>query len=478
MYTTTRIHNNKNFESELQFIEKICSSDKYIVNLIGSESKTASLSRQNKSFNFEINETLEKEQANEDKILFVFDNLMLKTKTIGNTSSSTHIEVNKCIDFKTIFELKEFHCEDFGTNSKFKAFFKVDLNEIKTFHNEFETVTHVRDGIEYFYDCLRIEINKKEYDVTQLKRDNDGYYIIECLQKQNYEEFSNACFSIQQALGFINCLMIGDEKFVFDELGGFYYSNNIRPTIKSLYRPIITNPYSRLEIDRKTADILYNKNKLKRVSSENLSRLVNKIYTEPEFSAAILVILEASSIRSLLIIPSSFAVIVEQLSSHLSTEESGLERPISDKKLQKKLIKELYIVIDENSKGLTNENILKLKRRLNEINKPTNKEHLTNNEKLSRPFEQLGIPLNIHDHNIIEHRNDLLHGNILIENCASIRDENKTNLYLSYVSAKLFTLISKLILKSIGYNGYIYNQSKYLEKHMKIETTEEYFEKL
>ncbi|WP_435522946.1 hypothetical protein [Chryseobacterium indoltheticum] len=120
--------------------------------------------------------------------------------------------------------------------------------------------------------------------------------------------------SIQQGIGFINCLMIGDEKFVFDDCGGFYYTNNIRPTIKGMYRPIITNPYSRLEIDRETVDILYNKNELTRVSLENLSNLVYKIHTEPEFSVAILVILEASSIRSLLIIPSSFAVIVEQLS--------------------------------------------------------------------------------------------------------------------------------------------------------------------
>jgi len=28
---------------------------------------------------------------------------------------------------------------------------------------------------------------------------------------------------------------------------------------------------------------------------------------------------------------------------------------------------------------------------------------------------------------------------------------------MTYVSAKLFTLISKLILKSVGYDGYVYN---------------------
>jgi hypothetical protein len=134
-------------------------------------------------------------------------------------------------------------------------------------------------------------------------------------------------------------------------------------------------------------------------------------------------------------------------------------------------------VIENNSITLGVESILKLKRRLNEINRPVNKQHLTNNEKLTLPFEQLGIDLTLHDILIIEHRNDLLHGNILLRTEENM-DEAATNLYMTYVSAKLFTLISKLILKSIGYNGYIYNQAKYLEKHMNIDTNEEYFEKI
>jgi hypothetical protein len=106
-------------------------------------------------------------------------------------------------------------------------------------------------------------------------------------------------------------------------------------------------------------------NKLTRITLKNFSNLVYKIHNEPEFSVAILAILEATSMRSLLIIPSSFAVIIEQLSKHLM-----------------------------------------------------------------------------------------------------------------YVSAKLYTLISKLILKSIRYSGYVYNEAKYLEKLINIKTDEEYFERI
>ena len=158
-------------------------------------------------------------------------------------------------------------------------------------------------------------------------------------------------------------------------------------------------------------------------------------------------------------------------------EEIGLEKPISQPKLFDKILKELHEVIDTNSQNLSNTNTLKLKRRLNEINKPINKAHLTNNEKLTRPFEQLGIPLSLHDIVIIEHRNDLLHGNILLKKDDEI-DEDKTNLYMAYVSAKLFTLISKLVLKSVGYKGYVYNQAKYLEQNLNIQTNEAYFDEI
>lgn len=268
--------------------------------------------------------------------------------------------------------------------------------------------------------------------------------------------------------------MVGGEKFTFDQTGHLHYTNFIRPLVKGMYSPITTNPHSYRDISDDIASSF--RDGLTRISLNQLSRLTHRIHHEPDFSVAILVLLEASSIRSLLIIPSSFAVIIEQLSKHLSRPEVGLEKPIQDSSLAQIIIKELHMII-ERYRSLSDSTVLKLKRRLNSLNHPVNKQKLTNNEKLTRPFEQLGIALTLHDIAIIEHRNDLLHGNILLTNDT----ENKRvdqNLYMTYVSAKLFTLISKLILKSVGYDGYVYNQAKYLEKHLNIETGEEYFERI
>ncbi|WP_407489679.1 hypothetical protein [Elizabethkingia anophelis] len=472
--STKRIENNKNFDSELDFIKRINSLDKYNVQIVDNENINADLSKNKSIFNLSINVDLIEEKDNAPAPLpFILDNETYEIKKVGNTYNGTSLKVDKSPEFTTRLDINSFETKGFNQRSKFKAFYIVDLNEIKTFHDQFETVTHQRNGCNYFYDCLRIELNGKTYDVTQLKDEEKGFYVFECLEEHTFEDFSEICFSIRQAIGFITKLMVGDEEYIFDNSGKLYYSNYIRPTIKGMYSPITTNPYSYLDIEKKIADHFWGK--LTRISSDNLSNLVNKIHTEPEFSVAILVILEATSVRSLLLIPSSFAVIIEQLSKHLSVEETGLETPITNKELKNKILEELQDVIDNNSEHLGDEAIQKLKLRIKEINKPVNKRHLTNNEKLTRPFKQLGIKLTLRDVLIIEHRNDLLHGNILL-----VMDENRDNkdidLYMNYVSAKLFTLISKLILKAIGYNGYVYNQAKYLEKFLKNETDEEYFE--
>lgn len=473
--STKRIKNDKNFETELKFIEKISSLENFNVELVGNKEIDTFLIRKERAFLLQINARLLEEDDYNTELSFILNDITYKSKKLGSTSNHTDLKIDKSISFETTIELNRFQSENFKQYGFYKIFFQTDLKNINTFHREFETITHQRQGTEYFYDCIRINLNGKDYDVTQLKYKDKGFYVFECLQEQSYDEFSEVCFSIQQAIGFINKLMVGGEKFIFDDVGNCYYSNYIRPALKGMYSPITTNPFSYPDIEKDVADFYLNK--LTRITLNNFSNLVYKIHTEPEFSVAILVILEATSIRSLLIIPTSFAVIIEQLSKHLSIEETGLEKPINDSILSNKVVKELHKVIDDNSKTLSETNILKLKRRLNEINKSINKEHLTNNEKLTRPFEQLGIRLTLHDIAIIEHRNDLLHGDILLKK-EEIKDEEKLNLYLSYVSAKLFTLISKLILKSIGYDRYVYNQGKYLEKLMNIKTDEEYFEKI
>lgn len=472
--STKRIDNNKDFNTELNFIKKIDVIENIQLKASNNSGLLALLNRGELNFKLKINNIIQNDNDLQN-LSFSLENKTFIVKEFNNVFKKTKLSSGSDVQLFTSIDLDTFHSTAFKMEGRYKAFYPVELSDIKTFRNEFETVTYQRNGNEHFYDCLRVSIEKREYDLIQIKDKNKGFYVFECLQDQTFEDFSDACYSIQQAVGFINKLMVGGEKFVFDDNGEFYYSNFIRPTRRGMYSPVFSNPYSRLEIEKNVAKKMIDK--LSRISLEELSSLTTRIHQNPVFSVVILIIIESTSVRSLLLLPSSFAVIIEQLSKHLNVEENGLNKPIEDLKLESSIINELHQVIDKNKKNLTSDNILKLKRRLSGINRPTNKKRLTNNEKLTRPFEQLGIDLTLDDITIIEHRNDLFHGNILLKTNEN-RDEEATNVYLAYVSAKLFTLISKLILKSIGYSGYIYNQAKYLENKLGLKTNEQYFDKI
>src|SRR5690606_27507044 len=102
------------------------------------------------------------------------------------------------------------------------------------------------------------------------------------------------------------------------------------------------------------------------------------------------------------------------------------------------------------------------------------KAKLTNNEKLTTPVEQLGIALSIEDIMAIDHRNDLVHGNTSLDS-GDARSDKLDNNYILHIMDRLYTLISKLLLKSAGYNGFVINYPKFSEAAAGIKTSEAHF---
>lgn len=188
---------------------------------------------------------------------------------------------------------------------------------------------------------------------------------------------------------------------------------------------------------------------------------------------AVILLMEATSVRSLLLIPSVFAVIIESLAKCVSVAEKGKFTPIAEAQLSKDIINEFLKIVDANSPLLSEEGVLKLKRRLMGINSPVVKDRLTNNEKLTLPFEQLSIKLSVEDIMAIEHRNDLLHGNISLKD--DLRSPEMVNDYMVYVMDRLYTLISKLLLKLAGFEGHVINYPRFSEERIGVESGEGYF---
>ena len=227
--------------------------------------------------------------------------------------------------------------------SKYKCFIPVEMSKFNTFHSQFETVTYQDDRVEHFYDCIRFKIDNLQYDLTQLRQHGRGYFIIENFEEVEFKDFCDSCFSVRQALGFISAYMPGGEEYYFSKEQEYFYCNYHRPQIVSIYQPLNGNLYSILPDKKDVAERF--KDKLNFITSNVFSNLVSKIHENKQFSSSIILLLEASSTHSFLLIPSVFSVIVEALSKIISRKEVGKELPINDSELFRKIRDELILLI-------------------------------------------------------------------------------------------------------------------------------------
>lgn len=470
--------NKKSFAKELTLIGFFERLKKTECAILDAPNCSATITKEGGGLNLDISCRSEETEENENeakRLSIVIKNRPFIIKVAGYTSKGTSIGRGS-VSFEESFPVRAIQSANFDEThvSKFRCFFPIPLNTLPKFHYVFETLPP-DDKSPNKYDAIRLRIDEKTFDIFRLKEKKIGYLVIESHAETNFDDFDEACFAIQQTLGFFTGYMPGGGRYVFTAKREVYYSDHYRPEINANYTPINTNPYSKDSIKREIADSLYGN--LTLVSSDVASSLAEKIRNNPQFSAVIMLLLESSSVRSLLLIPSIFSVIVEALSKLISEPEQGKWLPIPEKDLENKVKGELLSVINSHQSEVSAKALSKLKNRISHFNKPVIKERLTNDEKLTRPFEQLKIDLFCDDYLAIQHRNDLLHGDILMVGDAE-KSINEINSYMGYVSAKLYTLISKLILKYVGFSGYVYNHAKHQEKFVGKDTIEEYYQKI
>lgn len=296
---------------------------------------------------------------------------------------------------------------------------------------------------------------------------------IESKVKQPFESFSNKAHSVINGLGFLTGHLAGNAGWYFayakKELKDpvHFYHNPMRDSIHGFYTPVNTNPsawvHSRAEARR-----LYDLKFLKPVSLEVFSGLCQQLYDSATFSAAILLMLEAS-VASLVFMPGGYAIVLESLADYMTPEEKEDLAPMKPA-VSKKVRKRLTEVINEECAGIseTNRNIL--------LGKIVHINQVTNKSRLRAPFDRMKLPLNEKDLALIETRNDFLHGRIPdLTGAGEDRPEERKNKDLYYASVRFYTLLCRLILSWVGYDNYILNHAKIQEKFTRIPLDEDYY---
>lgn len=359
------------------------------------------------------------------------------------------------------------------SNTK-KHFYRtvIPLKTAFNFYNIMKGEKYSHDGNIYTRGLINIQFDSKRFHLFIVDFNRKKYLVIDCLDKITLEEFSELSWSIVIATGYLCGHLVQDEEYIFcynnkqlKRFSNYLYSER-RDTIKSFYTPVNTNPYSCIKENRKIAKKYYGKiNEVEMIQMSNLCQL---IHDEIDIKAIVLLITESIS-RSLLLMPAGLSVALEGFSEYFVSKHLDKIKPIKDNKLAIKFKNELMEVVQkyELEKDFTGADIMAIK--INNINSPTNR------EKLKAPFAILKIPLTPIDNEILEYRNDFLHGNINLKP----HSKKKTYSMDSFeISLRLLTLLNMAIMKMIGYKGYIINHVKTQEEGLDKVIHEEYYREI
>ena len=318
---------------------------------------------------------------------------------------------------------------------------------------------------------IRVEFKTTQIDLFtfQEKESQKAFLILDATEPIHLEEFSKKAYMILIAVGFLTGKFYQNDGYFFGfddekmETPVCWKYMELRKSMDAKYYPVHSNAYG-IARDHDVAAQFHLK--LKPISNPVFSSLCSKLDKEPEFQALMVLQLEACS-SSLLLMPTGLFVVLEGFRNLLKLKNGKhfefLEREISAE-IKDKLIE----ILGAFEKRVPEESHRILK------NKITNLDQLPNQTVLMKPFEIFNIPISKADEECIGRRNTFLHGKISL-GLYEKGEDKKAGEEMLYHAMKTYTLVSALILKYIGFEGFIINHAKWHEKNAGREIDEPLF---
>lgn len=321
--------------------------------------------------------------------------------------------------------------------------------------------------------CIVVRYEDFDFDlfIYDDRKSGTQYLVLDANKQLTLASFNDYCFSTIVAFAYITGYMPQDEGFFlsFDDNNhkapsGIFYSE-LRPSIKTHYTPATANAFGILKhttLSEKEKDTIHRT--LRKLKREEFSALCRRAYGSLEFSSILLLIVESTA-SSLLVMPACLSIALEGVTAMIAGENEDKMNPIPDKSAAKKLVKDIKAVLESYSGPISPDGRTILTKKIDGLNQATN------TDKLTKPFAILKIKLNADDKKAISHRNDFLHGRITLTGDQSV---DSLNMEIYSIALRLYTLVSMLILKSVGYDSKVINYPK-LNESMFIKKNEEPF---
>jgi hypothetical protein len=460
-------------EKQIKFIEKLSNSKTVKVNYKNILVNQTSIIKKLKSKGFELHinslDVAELDCISNSKLQLT--NRTTSYKSLINYYSGTKTSFTKTKGQRvTRIHLYNFHSSHLRTTTKYYYRLLIPLKKDLNFYYSF-TFPHSKGLLEF-------SLNKFNFTLQEVSITNKKYLVFDCLEKISYDTFSDMTWAISVSLGYVLGHLVQEEGYYFaftqktrKEYNGFWYSEK-RASIKSIYMPLYGNSFGWSNIPR-SKQKFYHK-KLNKLNMEQFSKLCWLNYSDENFRAIILLIIESSS-RSLLVMPAGLSVALEGMADFFCKKVKQNLKLIKNKKIAQALFDDLIKVIDsykvvdmiDSEKADFEEGLNVLRNKIISSNSKANV------DKLQYPFISQGIILTETDVETIEYRNDFLHGNV---NLNPKKDKRKKYEMDSYeIALRLYTLLNMIILKYIGFSGYILNHPKIQEHKKKSKMKEDYY---
>lgn len=326
-------------------------------------------------------------------------------------------------------------------------------------------------------DDFKISINNINFKISSCKISseiNHSFLCIECDSKIDFKDFKHYVNNITVSLGFISGRFYKTEEFYFqsnfqdfsEETDFFYRSLNNKYNFPEPFTNHPSNWNWKFNEKFVFSEELKN-NWSSYIDEDKFNFLVKLLIKKPRIFFSIRMIFDFYKTPPISRVSLMF-VVLETLCEELNVKNTRVEKQLKQEigietlnRLKDKISDEDFNILTDIVENIDNK--------------------LTNNAvHFEQTLKSLGMNYSNEERNILSKRNDFFHGRI-IPNLHQIESEEEyVNLELkyNYYTLRLYVLVSKILLKTIGFKGYLINYPKLFEDDNKMNLKESYFVKI
>lgn len=302
-------------------------------------------------------------------------------------------------------------------------------------------------GIRYAVGILNLKLLDQSFEVFRISRGDEEFIVIDSVQRMSIKVFEKTVDAFFEAYSYIWGNTCGDEGYILTSSESSFSSIN---KVAFFSKPKSTH-HSYQILDPHEIRKYEFHDKLFLFPLEYLENLCNRILQEEKFKRVLKIVREANLNAYPLSRCILFSASLEAISSLIDINNGAV--PIDSQRFNESSITRLLTQVVEGNCVLSDQGKqFLIEKKLHNLNKPTNI------DRLALAFKQFDIDLSDKFKCALAYRDKYLHGSVpKRDKLGSFNDDNNNRAF------ELQFLVNVLILKLIGYRGFIRNHSVFME---------------